>query len=209
MAAEFDRVINCGLFRGKRRLIIKEQFLFFEKNTVAVNPAQAFSKEEITGYRYELQWIRFRLTFGRRYVVRIRNNRGKVLTIKMTRYFKIGANAAHKEFNEILSSIESCYFDGEINKYLEQYKNNQDFTIETVSFTKEGITLPTEFKLNQPIFLPWEDIRTKNYYSYFAVYAASDPRNKNFSFSYANDWNTSIFYSVLRAILKHKNIESY
>jgi hypothetical protein len=209
MAAEFDRVINCGLFRGKRRLIIKEQFLFFEKNKVAVNPTQAFGSDEITGYSYEIQWIRFRLVFGRRYVIRVRNKSGKVLTIKMTRYFRIGANAAHKEFNEIVSTIRRHYFDRVINQYLEHHQNDQAFTIENVNFSKEGIAIPTEFKLAQPVFLPWENIRTKNYYTYFAVYAASEPRNKNFSFSYANDWNTSILYSVLRVILKQKNIETY
>jgi len=209
MATEFDRVINCGLFRGKRRLIINEQFLFFERNAIAVNPEQAFGKQDITGYNYELQWIRFELPFGRRYVIRVKNADNKVLSIKITRYFKIGTDTAHKEFNEILSAIRSCFFDYVIDRYLEQHNTHQDFNVETINFTKDGITLPTEFKLAQPVFLPWEDIRTKNYYSYFTIYSASDPGNKYFTFSYANDWNTDMVYSVLRTILRNKNIEIY
>ncbi len=57
--------------------------------------------------------------------------------------------------------------------------------------------------------IPWEKVRTQNYYTYFAIYSEDDARHTNTVHSYKEDWNTNVLYSVLRTILKAKNIETY
>ena len=77
-------------------------------------------------------------------------------------------------------------------------------------FTKDYISLKVDNLFKQKeIKILWNDIRTKNYQTYFSIYSITNPKDLNKAFSYLDDWNTGIIYSVLRTILRDKNIESY
>ena len=57
--------------------------------------------------------------------------------------------------------------------------------------------------------ISWENIRTKSYHTYFAIYSVENPSEINRGYNYKEDWNTNVLHSVLRTLLKRKGIENY
>lgn len=55
--------------------------------------------------------------------------------------------------------------------------------------------------------IPWEKVRTKNYATYFAIYAVDKAATTNRGYNYLTDWNTSVLQNVLTAILQSKHVE--
>lgn len=53
-------------------------------------------------------------------------------------------------------------------------------------------------------FIPWEFVQIKDFETYLAVYSSQNPGTVNFTYDYQEDWNTSIQYSILKAILESK-----
>jgi len=76
-------------------------------------------------------------------------------------------------------------------------------------FTKENIELHISGIFNQKkVVIPWEKIRTKAYYSYFSIYSFDNPSEINRGYSYKDDWNTNVLYSVTRTLLKeNRNLQ--
>jgi hypothetical protein len=59
----------------------------------------------------------------------------------------------------------------------------------------------------EPKTIPWEEVRTRDYRNYFAIYSIENPTNINRGYNYKDDWNTGVLYSVVRTILNTKKIE--
>lgn len=207
MHKEFDQIINCGLLSGKRRLLITPEFLYFQKKKISLNRKDGFSRDNIAAFKFEMRWLRMDITFGRRYTIVVSNKDGKEITIRFSRYFGIGAKTAHKLYAEIVDTLENHYFLPITHKLIDDYNNGKQISINKVAINEFGINIRNSSK--SEIVLPWNNIRTQNYYSYFAIYDVENPADNNFTFSYADDWNTTVLYSVVRAILQHKNIEQY
>ncbi|CAA7197200.1 hypothetical protein CHRY9293_03254 [Chryseobacterium potabilaquae] len=91
-----------------------------------------------------------------------------------------------------------------------KHKNKEIFSIGDVHFDNKNISINVSGIFSQKrVKISWESVRTKNYFTYFAVYSQQNPKEINRSYYYLEDWNTNILYSVLRTILRDKGIESY
>lgn len=193
-----------------RELIINKDHLSFEDKDTVNNTFTTFNKDEITAYRFGIKWTTFYFTFGREYQIFIKNNANKEIKINFTTYFGRKKYQYHTQHQEILDSLWDCYFIDIINNYIEKHNYGENFQIENILFTKDYISFKVDNLLKKKeIQILWNDIRTKNYQTYFSIYSITNPTNIYKAFSYLDDWNTGIIYSVLRTILRDKNIESY
>jgi hypothetical protein len=193
-----------------RELIFNEEFLRFEDKDLLNDLHTTFAKEEIADYRFGIRWIRFELTYGREYQIFIRNKEKKVIKISFKSYFGRKKDIFHKLNFEILRGLWDFYFSDIVNDFIVKHNSNYEFSIGDVLFRKDNIEINVSGILNQKrIVIPWEKIRTHSYYSYFSIYSAENPADINRGYSYKEDWNTNVLYSVLRTLLRDKGIETY
>jgi hypothetical protein len=99
-------------------------------------------------------------------------------------------------------ALHDHIFDNISGSYLDQFANSFEFEILGVTFTTQGIWLE-----NKKNFIEWNDLGTKNYSTYYALFSKSNPIFHK-TFEYLTDWNTRILYSVSRQILKDKGLYS-
>jgi hypothetical protein len=193
-----------------RELVFNQNFLKFEDKDLAQNLNTVFQKGEIKDFRYGIRWIKFELTYGREYQIFIRNKEDKILKITFKSYFGCKKDILHKQYAEIVDGLWDYYFADIINEFINMYNDGKEFTIGDVKFTKENISLNISGIFNQKrINIVWENVRTKNYYNYFSIYSIENSQDINRGYNYHQDWNTSVLYSVIRTILRNKEIEIY
>lgn len=84
--------------------------------------------------------------------------------------------------------------------FITLFKNEITFELLGILFSQRGIQLTKQSQL-----IPWEDVGTKDYYRYYAIFSKTNPHNYK-AFYYLEDWNTGILYSVSRYILKAKKL---
>lgn len=196
---------NCS-----RQLIINDSFISFEDKDIVNNTFTTFTKDEIIAYRFGIKWTTFYFTFGREYQIFIKNKDGKQIKINFKTYFGNKKYEYHSKYQEILDYLWDSYFSDSVNNYIDKHNKGESFQIENLVFTKDYIFLKVDKLANKKeVKILWNDIRTKNYQTYFSIYSITNPKDINKAFSYLDDWNTGIIYSVLRTILRDKKIESY
>lgn len=211
MSKIVDFNIKRSLFDNlNRKLSISKDFLKFQNKDTRENPYTIFEKNEIVAYRYGIRWISFRVTYGRDYQIFIRNKKGEILKLNFKSFFGKNKKEYHQKFNEILDVLWDNFFAEISQDFLKKFRNNESFKIGNVEFDEHGIAIDVSgiAKINKTKIL-WKDVRTKNYYTYFAIYSSESPSEINRGYNYLEDWNTGVLYSVLRTILQSKNIESY
>ena len=193
-----------------RELIISDTFLKFQNKDLKKNSFTIFEKEEIAEYKYGIRWISFRITYGRDYQIFVRNKKGEILKINFKSYFGKNKKEYHQKYIDILNVLWNNFFDEIAQDFLKKFKNNESFKIGNVEFDEVGITIAISgIAKTKKTKISWEKVRTKNYYTYFAIYSSQNPSEINRGYNYHDDWNTGVLYSVLRTILKSKNIETY
>ena len=193
-----------------RELIISDTFLKFQNKDLKKNSFTIFEKEEIAEYKYGIRWISFRITYGRDYQIFVRNKKGEILKINFKSYFGKNKKEYHQKYIDILNVLWNNFFDEIAQDFLKKFKNNESFKIGNVEFDEVGITIAISgIAKTKKTKISWENVRTKNYYTYFAIYSSQNPSEINRGYNYHDDWNTGVLYSVLRTILKSKNIETY
>ena len=198
------------LDNSNRTLTISKDFLKFQNKDLKENPFTIFKKEEIAEYRFGIRWISFKLTYGRDYQIYIRNKKGKILKINFKSFFGQNKKEYHQKYIEILDVLWNNFFAEIAQDFLKKFRNNESFEIGNVEFDETGITIAVSgIAKTTKTKIAWENVRTKNYYTYFAVYSSEKPSEINRGYNYHDDWNTGVLYSVLRTILKSKNIETY
>lgn len=208
---EKEFIFKRSFTDGKqRRLIFNEENFKFEDKDFGNYLFTIFDKEEITDYRFGIRWIRFEFTYGREYQIFVRNKENKVIKISFKSYFGRKKNILHKLYSDILTELWNYYFEDIINNFIDKHNKSEEFSIGDVLFTKDNIELNISGIFNQKkIVIPWDKIRTSAYYSYFSIYSIDNPSEINRGYSYKEDWNTNVLYSVIRTLLKQKKIETY
>ncbi|MES2546045.1 MAG: hypothetical protein V4548_14265 [Bacteroidota bacterium] len=208
---EKEFIIKRGITDNhRRRLIFNERFLKFENKDLLNNQFTKFQKDQITDYSFGVKWMRYYFVFGREYIITIKNAQNQIIKINFKTYFGRKKKEYNKLYSEIITGLWECYFEQLASNFIKKNEAGEEFEIGEVLFTEEGIIIKTNSSIRQKkAFIPWEKIRTRNYATYFAIYAVDDAASTNRGYSYLNDWNTDVLYSVIRTILSKKNIETY
>jgi len=188
-----------------RQLILNENFLTFENNDLASNQFTTFQKDQIAEYSFGVKWMKYYFVFGREYVINIKSVDGQTIKINFKTYFGRKKNEYHLLCNEILSGLWTKYFHSIANSFVKSHEADEEFIIGDVLFVPDGIIIKTNSSIRQKkALIPWDKIKTKNYTTYFAIYAEDDAVNTNRGYSYLNDWNTSLLRTVILQLLEKK-----
>ena len=188
-----------------RQLIINENFLTFQNNDLATSQFTTFQKDQIASYSFGVKWMRYYFVFGREYIITIKSTDGRIIKINFNTYFGRKKKEYHALCNEILSELWTRYFQHIATHFIEKHEAGQEFEIGNVLVAPDGIIIKTNIAIREKkAFIPWEKIKTKNYSTYFAIYAEDDTINTNRGYSYLNDWNTSLLRVVVLQLLEKK-----
>ena len=194
-------IVKPSIFDRPRPLVIDPNFIEFDDTELINTKPTKFLKEELTGIRYGIKWIRgVYFYIGRVYCIDLKNISGKVIKIRFKSLYGIRRSELNKKYFQIINTLLDFFFDDISRNYLQQFSNNKNFEIAGVKFLIGGVFLD-----NKTDLISWEDLGTKSYQSYYSLYSISNP-NKYKAFEYLTNWNTAILYSVSRQILKNKGL---
>lgn len=203
--------INVHIQRGPlnrklRQLIITPDLIQFEdKNDPDI--FTTFAKDEICEYRYGIKWIKgFEFTVGREYLIFIRSSSGQVLNIGLKTFYGARKKEYHKLSNDILKALWNFFFGPIANGLYDEFKKDLPITIGRATITKEAIIVDEGgiFKNNKTI-IPWNNLEIKDYHTYLAIFSTLDASKTHATFSYLNDWNTGVLYSIVKTHLNNGN----
>tara|TARA_R110000868_G_scaffold29106_5_gene108456 strand:+ start:1866 stop:2504 length:639 start_codon:yes stop_codon:yes gene_type:complete len=193
-----------------RPLHLHPEFIKFEDKDLAKNSFTIFKSSDIKEFRYGIRWYRYYVVFGREYQFYIRSFNNEVLKIRFVTYF----GRKKKEFNvlyeNILNSLWDLYFRNQVDEFLNEFDKGESFQIGEVNINTEGVIIKVSGIIKQEIkLILWHNVRTHSYASYFSIYSFENSKEINKGYLYKEDWNTYVLYSVVRTILRNKNIEKY
>ncbi len=107
----FETVIRRGLTDyARRKLVISPQVISFENRDLAGNTFTSFLQNEVEAFRFGINWIQYHFTFGRQYIIEIKNKEGKIMRITFSSYFRRNLNELHKKYTDILDALSDYHF---------------------------------------------------------------------------------------------------
>lgn len=189
--------------RHPKELLFTTQSIIFGNQKLSVPTITDLSKEEPLEYCFGIKWIRgFEFIVGRKYQFLIKNGNGEMIKISFGSYYGINKVHLYNQYAEILNQLWEGYFDGLVNHYLALFSQKKPFILANVTFEESGIKIKSpKFIKEEEKSLLWPDVGTKNYRTYFAIFSKQNPSNINKGYSYLDDWNTGVLYSVIETIL--------
>jgi hypothetical protein len=192
-----------------RKLILNQNEIKFDSKDLKNDSFISFRKDEISEYNFGVKWMKYKFVFGREYVITIRSINNQIIKINFKTYFGRKKNEYHTLCNEILASLWEYYFEEIAANYIQKHEVGEEIKIGEVKITKDGLNILSTASLKQKNeFIPWEQVRTRSYSTYFAIYSKDNAINVNRGYSYLNDWNTNILHSVIKTLLKRKEIKN-
>jgi len=186
-----------------KELSFTPQSILFGNQKLSLPTIIDLSKQEQIQYRFGVKWIRgYKFTIGRKYQLFIKNGDGETIKISFGSYYGINKIPLFNQYIEILNQLWRSYFDGLVDEYLALFEQKTPFTIANVKFDEFGIKINSvNFIKEEEKSLPWDDVGTRDYQTYFAIFSKQSPSIINKSYSYLNDWNTRVLYSVVKTII--------
>ena len=169
---EFNTTIKRGLLdRIPRQLLITPDFISFENKSSASGIFTKFYKDEITDYRYGINWIRgLEFTIGREFLFYVRNSSMEVLKINFKTFYNIKKKESYKLSNDVLNSLWKFHFGLLANKLFNALVEGKEVTIGKATLTNEVIIVKENgiIKDDYKTFY-WDDLKAKDYHTYFAI----------------------------------------
>lgn len=193
--------VKSSIFDRKRELVLDKEFLTYDnKDRIGVPPAK-IAKQDIADFRFGVRWIKgYSFIIGRIYCVDIKSSSGELIKIRLKSLYGVNRQLLAEKYETIVNTLYNNYFDDVTRQYLKLYADGADFEILGIYFRQDGILMSKKGDL-----IVWEDIGTRSYATYYALYIKSNPTVYK-AFEYLNDWNTGILYSVSRGILQRRNL---
>ncbi|WPU96602.1 hypothetical protein SNE25_13850 [Mucilaginibacter sabulilitoris] len=180
-------------------LTFKTESLVIEK-PLSFMPPDFIAAENITGFRYGVNWINgYAFTIGRQYFIEIQNEQQKIISIKLTSYYNIRKKLYSKLWTDIIQQLWRNYFVNVYNYYYELYNIRQTFDLCGIRFHVNGIGWEPQN------ILQWNAIGISSYQSYFMIYNSNN-KSQNKSRSFANDWNAVVLQALLKKIVEERKV---
>jgi hypothetical protein len=204
---EYQFIIKRGISdQNERQLILNEDFIKFENKDYIHDSFTTIQKEEITAYRYGIKWISY---FGLDFQIYIQYSNNKQIKINFATYFGRHKSKYLKLYRDIAYKMWDLYFQDIANNYLQKFNEGIEFQIADVYFNQNGVFFKEGIINTKNIEIPWKNVRTFNYQSYFAIADSEKLDSVNKQISYLEDWNVPVLHSVIRTILNYHGIESH
>lgn len=191
-----------GLFdTRKRQLIINENYLKFENKDFNQDLFTIIPKDEITGIRYGIHFIKgLEFYIGREYQIFIKTNSGKELKIFFKLFYRRRLNEKHQLFSDIIDELWNQYFNQILNYYIQQYNNSEEFILGGIVFKNTCI----QFDKKE---ISYSDLAIKKYTHYFIIHSKED-QYKNKMLYYLKDNNSVILVELLNSIIENEQFRT-
>jgi len=185
-----------GLFDGrKRQLILDENFIKFENKDRKDDLFIKIKKENITGIRYGIHFIKgLEFYIGREYQIFIKNNFNKELKINFKLFYGRKLNEKHQLYCDIIDELWNHYFDEITESYLTKIQQKKNFYLCGIQFFSDKLIFN-----DKELF--FKDLEIKNYQHYFIIYSKLD-QYQNKMLYYLKDENAVILSQLLTTIKK-------
>lgn len=159
-------------------LTLKET-VFSKKNTLTISP-EYFEYQNISLSKFEIDEIRYGVKaitgsmfrIGRIYCIDVKSLSGNIMKIRLKSLYGIRKKRLNEKFTSILDALWENFMQDLVEHFINLFRSKVDFYLVGISFTQEGI-LPD--KKSQVI--PWNDLGTKNYSRYCAIFSKGNPNN--------------------------------
>lgn len=199
--------IKRGLLDNlKRELIITPDFIQFQDKEAYDKPYTRFDKEQIVACRCGIRWLDgLKFTIGREYQIFIKDNKDKVLKINFSTFYGINKSRLQETYVQIVGKLWEYYFLPMAQNYLDKYNKGISFELCNVKIEKDAVTIKsTAGFFTKEVSIPWNDLGSSDYSTYFALYSKKEPASINCSFNYHEQWNVMVLFSVIRTIEKNR-----
>jgi hypothetical protein len=201
MAQTLNCTIKPFLLAKPKQLVIEPKFIEFGVIGPDNNLSIRFQKEEIDSIRYVVKGIRgYKFYIGRVYCIDLRSKCGKTIKMRFRSFYNIKRKMLDANYVNIINALQENFMLDISREYIKKFAQKEVFELLGITFLQDSIILDKKW---DPI--PWLDVATKTYRSYFAVFSMTEPY-KYKAFKYGSDWNTTVLYSVSKSILKGKGI---
>ncbi len=192
MPKSFQLSIKSSLFGRENLLTIEPGFIEF---------GAKLNKHEIAAIRYGVRGIRgYNFYIGRIYCIDIQSNAGEVIKIRFRSFYKFRHKILYEQYGKIINALFENLINDISREYLKAFLEKRDFEILGVRFMQDGLMFN-----KKPDAMPWLDVSMKIHRTYFTIFSMSEP-TKYIAFTYIHDWNAWVLYSILRHILRSKNL---
>ena len=199
MSEPLDILIKSSIFDRERLLRLSPDYLEFEDKDLKSAPPLRFNADEISAFRCGVKWINgYEFTIGRIYCVDIKSESNKIISLRLKSIYGIRKELLFKKYFNIIDSLYDLYFGNKVHQFIIDFNQGKVIDICGVQFSENGVALDKKSK-----YFPWDDVGTKSYQTYFAIYSKSKPDNYK-AFEYNHEWNVWLLPSFSNAILKAK-----
>lgn len=207
MSQEFKTKYKRSLLDSNlSELHLHPDFIQLKNKGLITTNRTTFRADHIKDFRYGLRWYRYYFIFGREYQIYVRSHKNEVIKINFSTYFGRKKKEYNQLYSKLIDSLWGLYFRESVTDYLNEFYSGESFHIGEVNINPEGIIIRVSklSKLEKQL-ISWDNVRTKEYHTYFSIYSAENPRDIHRGYLYKEDWNTAVLYSVVKTILRDKN----
>lgn len=191
-----------GLFdTRKRSLIIDKNFIKFENKNLKNDLFTVINKEDITGIRYGIHFIRgLEFYIGREYLIFIRDKFGKELKINFKLFYRRKLSEKHQHYCDIVDELWDKFISDICYNYYLKFKDKEKFSISGIEIVEDSIRFD-----KKEVF--YDDLELKQYHHHFMIFSRED-NYKNKMLYYLKDKDAVILFSVLKTIIKHEQLRT-
>lgn len=180
-----------------RKLTIDPEFIEFDNTNLYTDRATRLNRGEVEGIRFGVKWLSgYKFVIGRTFCIDIKGPENRIIKIRLTTFYGIRKTTLQQKYSLIFDALMGTHHNDMLNKSIRQFNAEGVVQILNTTFSWDWVLI----KGKQ---VPWEDLGTKAYTTYYALFSKKDPTIYQ-SYSYLEDWNTALVYSLSRHILNHK-----
>lgn len=180
--------INKGFLNNKK------SFLTIDENALTLD-RKVFRRDEITGIRYGIHFIRgYMSTIGREYQIFIKNVDNKEIKISFRLFYGRKLKEKHLLFCKIIDTLWHYFFYGIVENYLDKYKKDREIAVSGIKIFSDKISFANKE-------IPLEQLRTKTYHHYFILFSEDDHYTNKMLY-YLKDQDAVILLEILNQIKK-------
>lgn len=201
---DIDLFFKPNIIGSSKRLVISKGFISL--NSISKNENQTrISRQEIRSYRFGIKWLTgYKFTIGREYQIFIKDSADKVHKISFKSLYGYKKVELNQYFNTIIQSLWNFYFKDLVYHYIELINEGKAIDISGVRITDKYVVIKTRNLLKGKHFsIPWKDVGTKDYATYYAIFSNENPADINCGYNYLNDWDVALLYSIIETLKKH------
>jgi len=193
-----DFYVKKGLLDRKRLLRLMPRSIEFELNDSKDNLFVELAKNDIVAFKYKQNALIFyEFQIGTNFKIDIQKKDGGSLKIHFKTYFTKNNDL----YSNIMDVLWKYYF---CDLYLEKiamFNQRITFNIAPLNYEEAGVSFENKGKKS---IIHWDDLAIKRYYTYFAVYAKSNPET-NCLVDFSTYWNAEINYLILESLISSFN----